>query len=393
VLTRQGGCASGRDRPLGLARLLGIGELYVFGAVRARAAGRGRAVRAVTRSTPGRPARLPLARPRRPAQPVEVRIRNLRRTETPVLRLRDPVSAPRVPSCWSRRSTRGGLDCPYRLPPTAGAWSTSAPLRVVVTDPFGLAHVHTVAAPRWRSPCTRGGGHPPGPPSPPATTRWRDAAAPRARPRGDDFYALRPYVWATTCAASTGLHRPPRRAARAPAGAAVAGRTTVLLDVRRATHDAASFEGAVSAAASIVTANSERRDLIRLATTDGADSGFGSGSVHVQALLEHSPWSSPPAAPACGPCSTWSSGTGRGALSWSWPRPPGTSCGPQPACARSSGWSRVRVDAGAASRWRHPRRALAHPGHRRCAVRQGVDLAMATSAAPAPRGTDDERTQ
>jgi uncharacterized protein (DUF58 family) len=61
----------------------------------------------------------------------------------------------------------------------------------------------------------------------------------------------------------------------------------VLLDVRRSTHDAASFEAAVSAAASIITANSARRDLVRLATTDGADSGFGAGSIHVQALLEH----------------------------------------------------------------------------------------------------------
>ena len=33
--------------------------------------------------------------------------------------------------------------------------------------------------------------------------------------------------------------------------------------------------------------NRASRDLVRLATTDGADSGFGSGSTHVQALLEH----------------------------------------------------------------------------------------------------------
>jgi len=61
----------------------------------------------------------------------------------------------------------------------------------------------------------------------------------------------------------------------------------VLLDVRRAAHDADSFEAAVSAAASIVAANGAQRDLVRLVTTDGADSGFGSGGTHVQALLEH----------------------------------------------------------------------------------------------------------
>ena len=43
----------------------------------------------------------------------------------------------------------------------------------------------------------------------------------------------------------------------------------------------------MSAAASVVSANSARRDLVRLVTTDGADSGFGSGTVHLHALLEH----------------------------------------------------------------------------------------------------------
>ena len=37
----------------------------------------------------------------------------------------------------------------------------------------------------------------------------------------------------------------------------------------------------------VVSANSARRDLVRLVTTDGADSGFGSGTVHLHALLEH----------------------------------------------------------------------------------------------------------
>ena len=105
---------------------------------------------------------------------------------------------------------------------------------------------------------------------------------------GDDFYALRPYVvgddlrrihWPSTARHDELLVRQQEQPWQ--------GRTTVLLDVRRAAHDASSLEAAVSAAASIVTANSARRDLVRLATTDGADSGFGSGSPHLQALLEH----------------------------------------------------------------------------------------------------------
>ena len=105
---------------------------------------------------------------------------------------------------------------------------------------------------------------------------------------GDDFYALRPYVvgddlrrihWPSTARHDELLVRQQEQPWQ--------GRTTVLLDVRRAAHDAASLETAVSAAASVVSANSARRDLVRLLTTDGADSGFGSGTAHLQALLEH----------------------------------------------------------------------------------------------------------
>ena len=43
----------------------------------------------------------------------------------------------------------------------------------------------------------------------------------------------------------------------------------------------------MSAAASIVVANGVRRDLLRLMTTGGTDSGFGLGHAHMQAMLEH----------------------------------------------------------------------------------------------------------
>ena len=51
-------------------------------------------------------------------------------------------------------------------------------------------------------------------------------------------------------------------------------RTTVLVDRRSAVHDPASFERAVSAAASVVELAASRDELVRLVTTDGADSGF-----------------------------------------------------------------------------------------------------------------------
>jgi uncharacterized protein (DUF58 family) len=60
----------------------------------------------------------------------------------------------------------------------------------------------------------------------------------------------------------------------------------VLLDVRRAAHSPESLELAVSATASIVTACWKRRDLVRLATTDGVDFGFAAGTAHVEAIME-----------------------------------------------------------------------------------------------------------
>ena len=47
------------------------------------------------------------------------------------------------------------------------------------------------------------------------------------------------------------------------------GRATVLLDVRGSTNTAESLELVISAAASIVSANARRQDLVRLVSTDG----------------------------------------------------------------------------------------------------------------------------
>jgi uncharacterized protein (DUF58 family) len=65
------------------------------------------------------------------------------------------------------------------------------------------------------------------------------------------------------------------------------GRATVVLDLRLAVHDAASLERAISAAASIVSSSWKSRSRIRLAATDGTDSGFASDHAHVDAILEY----------------------------------------------------------------------------------------------------------
>jgi uncharacterized protein (DUF58 family) len=64
-------------------------------------------------------------------------------------------------------------------------------------------------------------------------------------------------------------------------------RTTVVLDVRRASHTAASLERAVSAAASVVTSAAEAQHLVRFLASDGADSSLGSGGAHKDGIMEH----------------------------------------------------------------------------------------------------------
>jgi uncharacterized protein (DUF58 family) len=292
VLTRQGWlCLWGGIALLIVARLLGIGELYVFGAVAlglvAVAALYVRLTRLdlqVDRTV--HPARVHAGQVSR----VEVRIRNLRRTDTPVLRLRDPVSGTAGAELLVPPLDMGAASsATYRLPTDRRGIVRVGPLQVVITDPFGLAQASTTAAPRVEvTVFPRVDDIRPVP-----FTTGNDPLAGVLHPHelgrvGDDFYALRPYVvgddlrrihWPSTARHDELLVRQQEQPWQ--------GRTTVLLDVRRASHDAESLEGAVSAAASIVTANSNRRDLVRLATTDGADSGFGSGTAHVQALLEH----------------------------------------------------------------------------------------------------------
>jgi uncharacterized protein (DUF58 family) len=292
MLTRPGWlCLWGGITLLVVARLLGIGELYVFGAVVL-----GLVAVAILYVRLSRldlqvdrvvhPARVHAGQTSR----VEVRIRNLRRTNTPVLHLRDPVSGTAGAELLVSPLDQGAASvASYRLPTDRRGLIRVGPLQVIIADPFGLAQAGIQAAPRVEVtvlpridevrpvPFTTG------------TDPLAGVLHPHALGRtGDDFYALRPYAvgddlrrihWPSTARHDELLVRQQEQPWQ--------GRTTVLLDVRRARHEADSFETAVSAAASVVSANGARRDLVRLVTTDGADSGFGSGGTHLQALLEH----------------------------------------------------------------------------------------------------------
>ena len=292
MLTRQGWlCLWGGVGLLVTARLLGIGELYVFGAVALGLLAFATLYVRLTRlelqvDRVVHPARVHAGQVSR----VEIRVRNLRMRDTPVLRLRDPVSGTAGAELLVPPLTQGETSVArYRLPTGRRGIVRIGPLEVVVADPFGLVQAGTEAAPLVEVTVYPAVDDV----RPVPVTTGNDPLAgvlhPHALGRtGDDFYALRPYVvgddlrrihWPSTARHDELLVRQQEQPWQ--------GRTTVLLDVRRAAHDNDSLESAVSAAASIVTANGTRHDLVRLITTDGADSGFGTGAVHIQALLEH----------------------------------------------------------------------------------------------------------
>lgn len=292
MLTRRGWlCLWGGVLLLASARLLGLGELYVLGAVAlsllTAAAVYVRSARLhvhVDREV--HPSRVHAGQPSR----ARIRVRNLRSGDTPVLRLHDAVSGTAGVDLLVAPLGHGDVSvASYSLPTDRRGVVRVGPLRVAVGDPFGLVQASIEAAPPVDvTVLPRVHEIQPVP-----FTTGRDPLAGALHPLalgrgGDDFYALRAYVvgddprrihWPSTARHDELLVRQQEQPWQ--------GRTTVIVDVRRAAHDGSSMELAVSVAASIVTANSARRDLVRLATTDGADSGYGSGSSHLAALLEH----------------------------------------------------------------------------------------------------------
>lgn len=276
---------------LAAGRLLGVFELFLLGA--------GAAGLLVVAVAVVNLARLDLAvhRDLRPARvtagsvsKVELQVRNRGRRRTPVLRLHDPVAGtPGADLRGGPLEPGGSTAAAYRLPTEHRGIVRVGPLRVEVVDPFGLAAVNTTAAgvtdltvfPHTDdiAPVPHTAGHDP----------HAGADHPTALGRsGEDFYALREYVvgddlrrvhWPSTARHDQLMVRQDELPWQ--------GRVTVLLDVRRTTHTPDSLELAVSAAASVATASWRRRDLVRLVTTDGTDSGYAAGQAHADVVMEH----------------------------------------------------------------------------------------------------------
>ncbi len=222
------------------------------------------------------------------ASRVDVLVRNRGRRRTPVLVLRDGVSGTAgAELLLAPLEAAGRIRASYRLPTRRRGVITVGPLEVEMADPFGLTRAVVVAAPASTlvvypavdviTAASRSDGIDP--------HGWR---TPGLQTGGDEFHSLRPYVigddlrrvhWPSTARRDELTVRQDERHQQ--------GRTTVLLDVRRAVHDEASFERAVSATASLIVAATLRGDEVRLVTTDGTDSGYGAGGVVVSSMLEY----------------------------------------------------------------------------------------------------------
>ncbi len=221
---------------------------------------------------------------------VELTIRNDGARRSPVLEVRDDVSG-----THGARLLVGPLDpgtsaaASYRLPTARRGILRIGPLEVDIDDPFGITgtrlraagiteltvypHVDKVA------------------PLPPSSGNDPMAGAdhPNALGRsGEDFYALRQYTvgddlrrvhWPSTARRDELMVRQDELPWQA--------RATVLLDTRAAANSPDSLELVVSAAASLTDATGQRDDLMRVATTDGYDSGFAAGHAHIGAVMEH----------------------------------------------------------------------------------------------------------
>lgn len=221
---------------------------------------------------------------------VELSVRNAGARRTGVMRLHDPVSDTTGARLLVSPLDRGErLGASYQLPTEQRGIVRAGPLEAVAADPFGLVQRSMLVAdlaeltvlPRIDNVV----------PLPHSVGR-DDPHAGADHPNvmghgGEDFYGLRQYVvgddlrrvhWASTARRGELMVRQDEVPWQ--------GRSTLLLDTRRYTTTVESFERAVSAAASIVTASARHRDLVRLVCCDGSDTGYAEGHAQVDAVME-----------------------------------------------------------------------------------------------------------
>jgi len=290
VLTRRGVLLlTGAFTLVLLGRVLGLADLYVL------AAAGGLAVAAAFVYV--RMVQFPLADRRRVTPPrvhlgapcrVDLELTNTSDRRIPSLRAEEPFGASGVvaefvvPEMDPGQSGRAA----YQVPTGRRGRYVLGPLTLRLEDPFGLARAQrqggaagaVLVYPRMEAM--------PGMPPAPGHDPHDGTVTRTARSQGEDFFALRPYEvgddlrrvhWPSTARSDELMIRQVELPWQ--------HRTTIVLDTRRQVHDAASFELAVSAAASILSGSQRAGAITRLVTPGGLDSGFASGAGHREAAL------------------------------------------------------------------------------------------------------------
>ena len=219
---------------------------------------------------------------------IDLKVVNMSGRTVPSLRLYDPVTSTRGAALLTSPLGGGSATvAAYRLPTTRRGRITVGPLVAEFFDTFGLVSRTWQAAgtsdvlvlPRVDKIA----------PPPLATGRDPHSGAVNRNTLGrlsGDFYALREYHpgddlrrvhWAASARHDDLLIRQDEVPWQ--------GRTTIVLDTRTSAFNFESFEGAVSAAASVASAAVKRGDVVRLVTTNHADSDYGTGATHLHGVL------------------------------------------------------------------------------------------------------------
>lgn len=293
VLTRQGWVVTVVSVALVVAgRLFGIFELFVLGAggaalviAAAVFVGLTRVHLDVTREL--RPDRIHAGQPAN----VQLHIHNRGTRRAPVLALRDAVEGiDRTAGVVLAPLAAGQtVSATYSLPTDRRGVLGVGPMEVRIGDPFGLASVASPGAPMSRLVIWPAVDRVLPLPLSPGTDRDLEGEpSGRLAVQGEELYALRPYTdgddrrhvhWRASARYDDLVVRQHERPSP--------GRGTVVLDTSARSYEGETFERAVSAAASIALAGARHRLQVRLITTAGYDSGFGSDPRHLDGIMEH----------------------------------------------------------------------------------------------------------
>jgi uncharacterized protein (DUF58 family) len=222
---------------------------------------------------------------------VELGFRNRARHRSPVVAVRDPFDGGRHWAAFLVAPLAGGetVRAWYQVPTTRRGVFEVGPLRLEITDPFGL-----VSGTRRGAAASPFTVHPRVVPLlPPRLTKGTDQHADGLSVishHGSDFYAVRDYRtgddlrrvhWPSTARHDELMIRQEETSSQ--------GRLTVAVDLRCSAWDEEGDEGletALSAAASVSNAALAEGFLVRLITTAGTDTRFGASDSQRTLVLD-----------------------------------------------------------------------------------------------------------